>query len=150
MRTDLNTPAALENYLGARRDLLESMRADQRNGASANDLARLVQTAWSRPTTLDFLKVLALRDEVRALIEQAGLKPYVDVSTPAAATAPREVRLLVACDPLETPPEIWGGLPARIEGLLVGAGVAWVFPDDEDLPLAALLDEQEYVQLRRG
>ena len=146
---DLNTPAALENYLGARRALLDAMRADRQSGVSANDLARMVHSAWSRPTTLDFLRVLELRDEVRDLLERAGLKSYLDVITPAAATEPREVRLLVACDPLETPHEIWTSLPARIEELLAGAEVAWAFPGGEPLGLSALLTDEEYVQLRR-
>nr|BEK71531.1 hypothetical protein KPHV_87580 [Kitasatospora purpeofusca] len=146
---DLNTPTALQNYLGARRALLDAMRADQQAGVSANDLARMVRPAWSRPTTLDYLKVLALRDEVRELLVQAGLKPYIDVTTPAAATEPREVRLLVACDPIETPPEIWTSLPSRIEELLTGAGLTWAFPDEEPHALSALLTDGDYVQLRR-
>ncbi|MFE4514740.1 hypothetical protein ACFRMQ_11190 [Kitasatospora sp. NPDC056783] len=150
MSTRYETPPAVDNYLGARRALIDAMRADQKGGVSANDIARMAMAAWSRPITLDYLKTWELRDDVQTLIEQAGLKSYVDVAATGAASGAREVRLIIVCDPVETPPEEWAGLPGRIGELLAASEITWAFPEGEELPLTALLDDQEYVLLARA
>uniref|UniRef100_UPI003F493335 hypothetical protein n=1 Tax=Streptomyces chartreusis TaxID=1969 RepID=UPI003F493335 len=71
--TSTNTAIAVENYAGARRELLAAILADQRNGISANDIARMTEPAWSRQITLDYLNCWELFEGARNALTAAGL-----------------------------------------------------------------------------
>ncbi|MFF8786677.1 hypothetical protein [Streptomyces sp. NPDC015125] len=143
-----NTQIALESYISARRALLDAMLADHRSGTSANDIAHMTSTAWSRPITLDYLSLRDRAARAREALKAAGLSGYVDVRTTGDIAGPRQVLLQIACDPVDMEPDAWQELPNRIAGALVDARIGWTVSGVLGPSLnALLLDEVEHVEL---
>ncbi|WP_105975689.1 hypothetical protein [Streptomyces geranii] len=126
-----NIGPELDNYVGAKRALVDTMTRAFRSGVPAMAVWRSVATAFSRDQVKEYLAAIALMDSARKAVEEAGLAASVDVSA-TGIDAPREARLTISADPAETPdyPE----LPGKIRDALRDFHITLTkdFPRDED------------------
>jgi hypothetical protein len=105
----------LENYLGARRTLVDTMTRQFRAGVPAMQVWRRVSSAFSRDQVKEYLAAVALCDGARTALTEAGLASCTAVSV-TGIDAPREAHLAIAADPEEVPDFLT--LPERIRGAL--------------------------------
>jgi hypothetical protein len=135
-----NIQLDLDNYLGARRALIDTMTRKFRSGASAMEVWRLVAVAFGRDQVKQYLASVALHDAARKALAKAGLGSSVDVSL-TGIDAPREARVIIASDPAETPD--YGALPRRVRAALRDFHVTLDLPQGEhDEVTDKLVDEQ--------
>ncbi|MFI8943145.1 hypothetical protein [Streptomyces syringium] len=104
----------LDNFLGAKRALVDAITREFRAGKPAKAIARTVVAAFSRDQVTQYLGAVALHDTARKALREAGLE-LVDVRV-TGIDAPREAHLAIAADPAETPG--YAGLPSRIRAAL--------------------------------
>ncbi|WP_410659583.1 hypothetical protein [Amycolatopsis sp. lyj-112] len=111
----VNTAAELDNFLGAKRALVEAMVRDFEAGVPATNIALAASGAFGRDQVKQFLNAIALHNSARKALEEAGLAPVVDTSV-TGIDAPREARLFLSANPAETPS--YATLPQRIRDVL--------------------------------
>ncbi|WP_159945446.1 MULTISPECIES: hypothetical protein [unclassified Nocardiopsis] len=129
----------LDNYLGARSTLIDTMTRAFRNGAPAMQVWRSVAPAFSRDQVKQYLASVALHDAAHKASKQAGLGPSVAVSL-TGIDAPREAHLSIAADPEETPGD--SALAQRIRGALRDFHITLDLPQGEhDEITDSLVDE---------
>lgn len=125
--TDDITPE-LENYLGARRALIDTMTRQFRAGVPAMQVWRRVAQAFSRDQVKQFLAAVALHDTARKALANADLGADVEVSW-TGIEAPREARLIIAVDPEEITD--LPSLPRRIRAALRDSHITLDLPEGE-------------------
>ncbi|WP_435108060.1 hypothetical protein [Nocardiopsis synnemataformans] len=125
-----NLQPDLDNYLGARRALVDAITRQLRAGAPAMGIWRSVAPAFSRDQVKEYAAALSAHDRARKALTDAGLQPWVGVHL-TGIDAPRQTLLALAADPAETPDV--AGLPGRVREAL----------RDYHLTLAATSGEHE-------
>lgn len=105
----------LDNYLGAKRTLVEGMARAFRSGDSAMAVWRAVASAFSRDQVKQYLAAVALQDATRKALTEAALDTAVGVWV-TGIDAPREARLALAVDPAEFAG--YSDLPRRLREVL--------------------------------
>ncbi|MGW0876571.1 hypothetical protein ACWD3J_39940 [Streptomyces sp. NPDC002755] len=129
----------LDNYLGAKRALVDTMARAFRSGSSAMAVWRSVTPAFSRDQVKEYLAAVALLDAARKALKEAGLAGDVDVSVTGIDT-PREARLVIAAEPAEVPDYL--GLASRIRSALRDFHITLDLPQGEhDEITDSLVDE---------
>jgi hypothetical protein len=139
MTTTEDIKPDLENYLGARRALIDTMTSAFRSGVPAMQVWRSVAQAFSRDQVKQFLAAVALCDAAREALARAGLGAAVDVSW-TGIDAPREARLVIAADPEEITD--FPSLPQGIRAALRDSHITLDLPQGErDEITDSLVDE---------
>ncbi|MFZ3491625.1 hypothetical protein ACODT5_00030 [Streptomyces sp. 5.8] len=129
----------LDNYLGAKRALVDTMTSAFRSGAPAMTVWRSVAPAFSRDQVKEYLASIALMDAARRAADEAGIAASFDVSV-TGIDAPREARLVIAADPAETPG--YAGLAGKIRSALRDFHITLDLPQvDHDEITDSLIDE---------
>jgi hypothetical protein len=105
----------LDNYVGAKRTLIEAMVRAFRSGDSARAISHTVASAFSRDQVKQYLAAIALQDTARKAFTETGLDTTVGVWV-TGIDAPREARLALAADPSEFAD--YPALPGRIREVL--------------------------------
>ena len=134
-----NIQLDLDNYLGGRRTLINTMTRKFRSGVPAMEVWRLVASAFSRDQVKQYLASVALHDAARKALTKAGLGASVDVSL-TGIDAPREARVTIAADPEQTPD--YRALPSRVRAALRDFHITLDLPQGEhDEVTDDLIDE---------
>ncbi|MER5890322.1 hypothetical protein ABT160_41395 [Streptomyces sp. NPDC001941] len=140
----------LDNFLGEKRTLVDAITREFRAGTSANEVARQAAQAFGRDQVKQYLAAVALHDTARKALSANDLQ-LVDVYV-TGIEAPRETRLILAADPVET--DSYASLPRRIRLALRDYHLTLDLPhathgENTDARIDALLLEGQAVRVVR-
>ncbi|UUV32335.1 hypothetical protein NQK81_02455 [Amycolatopsis roodepoortensis] len=111
-----NTKVEVENFLGARRNVVEAITHDfLEEGCSARAVAAAASPAFGRDQVIEYLAAVALRQSAAKAIAEAGLASVADTGV-SGIEAPREALVALSGNAEETAD--FAALPQRLRQAL--------------------------------
>lgn len=92
----------LDNFLGSKRALIDTITRQFRDGVPADVLARAVTPAFCHDQITQYLSAVDLHDAARKALRESNLAFAADVRV-TGIDAPREAVMILSADPKETP-----------------------------------------------